>query len=67
MFLHSWLVMWILAQNQFLGANCSLFLHSLAFNVEFGSKSISRSELIKVRCSCIRKLVIVNLVQNQFF
>ena len=33
-----WFVMWNLAQNQFLEANCSIFLHSLAFNMEFGPK-----------------------------
>ena len=33
-----WFVMWNLAQNQFLEASCSIFLHSLAFNMEFGPK-----------------------------
>ena len=63
------LVLWDFDQNKFLGANwwCSMFLHSLAWNVEFGPKSIFTTELIKFWLSCIPSLVLWDLVQNRIF
>ena len=55
-----------LAKNQFLKQTDKgfMFLYSLAFNVEFGPKSIHRSKLVKVDCSCIPWLEMWNLVIN---
>ena len=42
-----------------------MFLYLLACNLEFGQKSIFRSELVKVQCSCIPWLIMLNFAQNQ--
>ena len=63
-----WLVIWNLAKSNFQERTDkgSMFLHSLACYVEYCKKSIFRSKVIKVRCSCILWLVVLNLVRNQF-
>ena len=57
-----------LAKNHFLKQTDKgfMFLYSLAFNVEFGPKSIHRSKLVKVDCSCIPWLEMWNLAHKQF-